>query len=531
MSVATPNMDQMVARLTKLSPQMLQQFAAEHQEDTMALLAAKAASEAQKKIMAAGQPQQMGTPPKVNEQVVASIAQPQAPQAAPQDQGLPEDSGIAQLPAPNMQGMAGGGIVAFSTGNLVRGQEESFEAFRRRLFDAELQAQRDANAASDQEREAERQRYLAAQGENNRVPPSPFFNRAPLPALKKSAVALAPIAALNTDNRPHTERNLAASQPTPGGIASAVTPAPAGPKLKLDGSGAGTGAGSSDTGGSLTSLLKKIQAAQGEPTDPEAASRKQLQLSAEAMAGKELANAQASKEGLAALLGGKESRIKGREDRAEKSENLNAKMAVINAGLAMMQSTGRGLAGIAEGATKGMGMYNEGLKLTAAERQKIEDAKDSFDDLRFNSENLSRKEITALENKITNAANITTQASMDARGKERENKREDSGKVFTAEAAARQGILNRANQSAIAGAPSGQMQLALALGKGDVEAGMRKITEIAAGKFSIQQAYADHLKTAGPGMGMTPQDFAAAMRALAPVDVPKASLLARSSGG
>jgi hypothetical protein len=284
----------------------------------------------------------------------------------------------------------------------------------------------------------------------------------------------------------------------------------------VGGSGTGAGGAGATQGGDLTSLLKKIQAAQGEPTDPEAASRKQLQASAEAMAGKELANAQTSKEGLAALLGGKESRIKGREDRAEKSENLNTKMAVINAGLAMMQSTGRGLAGIAEGATKGMGMYAEGLKLTAAERQKIEDAKDSFDELRFNSENMSRKDITAAENKITNAANITIQAGMDARDKNRSEKREDSSKIFTAEAAARQGALNRAAQIQAAGMPSGQMQLAAALGKGDIEAGMRKITEIAAGKFSIQQAYADHLKAAGPGMGMTPQDFAAAMRAFTP---------------
>jgi hypothetical protein len=91
-------MEDMVKELTKLRPQMLQQFAAAHQHDTMALLAAKAASEAQKKMMAANRPQQMGMPPKVNEQVVASIAQPpqapqpqmqsmQAPQAMPQDQG------------------------------------------------------------------------------------------------------------------------------------------------------------------------------------------------------------------------------------------------------------------------------------------------------------------------------------------------------------------------------------------------------------------------------------------------------------
>jgi hypothetical protein len=127
-------MEEMVKELTKLRPQMLQQFAATHQNDTMALLAAKAASEEQKKIMAASQPKQMGTPPKVNEQVVASMAPPQAPQiqvqrmqapqAEQQAQGLPEDSGIAQLPAPNMKRLAGGGIVAFGGGGDIDGYDK-----------------------------------------------------------------------------------------------------------------------------------------------------------------------------------------------------------------------------------------------------------------------------------------------------------------------------------------------------------------------------------------------------------------------
>jgi hypothetical protein len=440
----------------------------------------------------------------------------QAPQAAPQDQGLPEDSGIAQLPAPNMQGMAGGGIVAFSTGNLVRGQEESFENFRRRLFDAELQAQRDANAASDQEREAERQRYLAAQGENNRVPPSPFFNRAPLPTLKKSAVALAPIAALNTDSRPYPEPSLAASKPALAGIENiAGVQAPAGPKLKLDGSG--TGAGGVGAGG-VAALYKATLDAQGAATDPYEADRNEIMKSRQTMAGEELTDAKARKEGLAALLGGRESRIKGREDRAEKSENLNTKMAVINAGLAMMQSTGKGLAGIAEGATKGMGMYAEGLKLTAAERQKIEDAKDSFDELKFNSENLTQKEITAAKNKVSEVANMTREKHIQALMDDLKVKHEVAGKLFDATVRQNEGALDRANRVAVAGAPSGQMQLALALGgKGGLEAGMRKITEIAAGKFNIQEAYANYLKGMGPGgMGVSPQEFAAQIRALSP---------------
>ena len=509
MSVATPNMDQMVARLIKLSPPMLQEFAAEHQNDTYALLAAKAASEAQKKMMAANRPQQMGMPPKVNEQVVASIAQPpQAPQASPQAQGLPEESGIAQLPAPNMQGMAGGGIVAFSTGNLVRGQEESFEAFRRRLFDAELQAQRDANAASDQEREAERQRYLAAQGENNRVPPSPFFNRAPLPALKKSAVALAPIAALNTDNRPYPDRNLAASQPTPGGIASAVTPAPAGPKLSVDGASAAAPAGARATqGGGLTELYKKTLAAQGAATDPYEADRNEVMKSRQEMAGEELTDAKARKEGLAALLGGRESRIKGREERAEKSENLNTKMAVINAGLAMMQSTGRGLAGIAEGATKGMGMYAEGLKLTAAERQKIEDAKDSFDELKFNSENLTQKEITAAKNKVSEVANMTKEKHIDALMKREDINRETAGKLFEATVRQNEGALDRANRVAVAGMPGREERLAAIIGAGGPKAeelikGIQELKAIEAGKFNVPAEYAKYLSDWVKGGGV-----------------------------
>jgi hypothetical protein len=173
----------------------------------------------------------------------------------------------------------------------------------------------------------------------------------------------------------------------------------------------------------------------------------------------------------------------------------------------MMQSTGRGLAGIAEGATKGMGMYSEGLKLTAAERQKIEDAKDSFDDLRFNSENMSRKEITAAENKITNAANITIQGGMDARAKDRSEKREDSGKIFTAEAAARQGELNRAAQITSSLQPSGQERLFKTLGDGDVKKGFQLFTDAnqeGKGTQAVLQAYVknpmllDDLKISNP---------------------------------
>ena len=514
----------MVARLTQLSPQMLQQYAAQHQNDTMALLAAKAASDAQKKIMSAGKPQQMGIPPKVNEQVVESIAQPQAPQEAPQAQGLPEESGIAQLPAPNMQGLAGGGIVAFDEG----GEVPRFQSGGTMRTGYMPYAP-----------------YAPGVSKNNLLPDTTGYEGMSIGELISTlgSEGAAKVSELLRDKQAEKWQNYNVNFGTEGkrtSLAQATKGAPTMPtddtrrgdiRVPADGAlktvsapysqregvgGSGTGAGGAGAGG-LTAMYKKILAAQGAPVDPEADARKQLQASAEAMAGKELANAQTSKEGLAALLGGKESRIKGREDRAEKAENLNAKMAVINAGLAMMQSTGRGLAGIAEGATKGMGMYSEGLKLTAAERQKIEDAKDSFDDLRFNSENMSRKDITAARNDISEVANLARENGIAALMKREEIKRGVAEKLFDASARQAEGNANRATQIAVAGMPNGQMQLALALGGGNAEAGMRKLTEIAAGKFNIQEAYANYLKGMGPGgMGVSPQEFAAQIRALSP---------------
>ena len=498
MSVATPNMDQMVARLIKLSPPMLQEFAAEHQNDTYALLAAKAASEAQKKMMAANRPQQMGMPPKVNEQVVASIAQPQAPQAAPQAQGLPEESGIAQLPAPNMQGMAGGGIVAFAGGGVNDAE----------TFVDSLGVERNARTGDPVKSMFQRMgEFRDREQAKTAMPAVPVANAADQRMLRP---ALAPIAALTTDERPYTERNLATRQPGVASLASTEgAQAPAGPKLSVDDAGA-----RAPQGGGLTELYKKTLAAQGEATDPYEADRNEVMKSRQEMAGEELTDAKARKEGLAALLGGRESRIKGREERAEKSENLNTKMAVINAGLAMMQSTGRGLAGIAEGATKGMGMYAEGLKLTAAERQKIEDAKDSFDELKFNSENLTQKEITAAKNKVTEVANMTKEKHIEALMKREDINRETAGKLFDATVRQNEGALDRANRVAVAGMPGREERLAAIIGAGGPKAeelikGIQELKAIEAGKFSVPAEYSKYLQewvksggVAGPKMSM-----------------------------
>jgi hypothetical protein len=86
----------------------LKQYAAMHKNDPYILPMAIAESNARKQVRSQAQARMAAQP----QQKVAdaSIAEMDAP--AP----LPENQGIAQLPAPNIQTMAGGGIVAFADG-------------------------------------------------------------------------------------------------------------------------------------------------------------------------------------------------------------------------------------------------------------------------------------------------------------------------------------------------------------------------------------------------------------------------------
>jgi hypothetical protein len=156
----------------------------------------------------------------------------------------------------------------------------------------------------------------------------------------------------------------------------------------------------------VLATFKKIQKEQNPDVtvDPYAEQTEANRADAASVGRRQLSDAAAREQGLAALLSKREGRIQEREGRIQGTEDLNTKMSIINAGLAMMQSTGKGLAGIAEGATVGAKQYGEGKKATELARQKIEDAKDAFDELRFNQEGMTAKEKTAAVAAITSAS-------------------------------------------------------------------------------------------------------------------------------
>ena len=91
----------------------LQQFAQMHKTDPYMVSLALSESNRRKKMRTAAQGQAGGAPqPKVVDAAIQGMAQAPAPAPVAQTQ-LPENQGIAQIPTPNMQNLADGGIAGY----------------------------------------------------------------------------------------------------------------------------------------------------------------------------------------------------------------------------------------------------------------------------------------------------------------------------------------------------------------------------------------------------------------------------------
>jgi hypothetical protein len=125
--ISNPSLESVLAKLAVMNTDQLKAFAAQNQDDMIMLGAAQAVHAKREEFAQRANAPQGGNMPPVNQQVVQNMdPAPQMPQGGqgmppqgmpPQGGGpLPEQQGIAQLPAPNIQNMAGGGIVAFADG-------------------------------------------------------------------------------------------------------------------------------------------------------------------------------------------------------------------------------------------------------------------------------------------------------------------------------------------------------------------------------------------------------------------------------
>ena len=455
------NINAVITHLIEMTPGQRKQFAQIHMDDPMMLSAAKFVDNQVNKQAQSLAAQAIGAaPPPVNQQVVAGMApEPQAK--------LPEDTGIAQIPAPNMQKVvhaAGGGIVAFSgeNGSQVRGLpvsaetaamyqnagktgesigtgiKEMLQSVNAGLTDAGTNYLKAKISRNEPLTGVERAQAIRA-GINIPVTSTPITSSAkdysPESQYTGSNYGNKPPVSQEArrDDRPNlsslkgqTDKPLSRSDNTGGGprvdtsptapVASTYKETPYVPE-KSEG---------------LEKLLKGYQDAQGAAVDPYAAQHEESRKSREQMALDEMAGAKERQAGINTLLSGKEARIKQREERLNQQDDVNLNMSLINAGLSMMQSTGKGLAGIAEGAQKGVGQYTEGLKMSEAARQKIEEARDAHDDLRFNLNNMSSKEIQAAKRSMEEGKIVSTNEAITAIMHQEGLNRADATALFAA---------------------------------------------------------------------------------------------------
>jgi hypothetical protein len=603
--ISNPSLDSVLAKLAVMSTDQLKAFAAQNQDDMIMLGAAQAVHAKREEYAQKANAQQGGSMPPVNQQVVQNMDPvPQMPQGMPQGmppqgmppqgmppqgmppqggqgmppqgmppQGggpLPEQQGIAQLPTPNIDNMAGGGIVAFADGgsadedtmysgepvmrmadgghipryqgvptamggdgSLVRLPNESFADYRRRTFEAVLQEQRDRNTAEEKAREAERQRVLGARGENTIVPPSPFFERAPL-ALNATQTAGTTLATTVPSQRDDnfrrqpdpriagtaatspsvpliTSDSVSASAPAPGTKPAAPGTKPAAP---ADGkapeglealtarftreSDLAQGALKNQRVG-LSSLLEK------EATDEAAAVKKRIKDEGDVFAGKE------------ARLAEREKGLTGMKD-----ENLG--LALLQAGAAMMSTPGSLGTAVGIGVQVGSKSYIAGMDKINAAKEKFAEARERMEDLRLNRKDMNDREIRDADRAIRNSRIQGQQLMLDGATNDLKISTDNQRAIFTTAADAIQTDKKLASAESIAatgerGANArSAAQIAatlntpdrilfdqlLARNNNDAVKALEAFKLAKGDKFDVRTSYADYLKAFAGKEGVTP---------------------------
>lgn len=414
-------------RIALLGDPMLRQLAQQYKDDAITLSLILNEQNRREHVRQSAQVnlQQAMQQPKVNDQVVASM----------QPQQLPENVGIGTLPTPNIDNMAAGGLVAFADG----GDVERYNSQGSVLSDPMYSIEGFESG----------QRLQTAIEKLNRKEPLSDVEKALVaaayPAGVVADVAAAPINLLRNVVRSPNDRSPKASY-TPatdairqslgvapdtgykgnagrGNIPAAqdpryIAPRNVTPIADDGGKNAGAGAGAANTGSS--SLLKQgpaspyseegLAAAQQRILSPIDEEAKQLmgrrQQLGNVLVQGETENLRSIKERQAAegdVYKGRGERIAAREAALGKQGEENKGLAFLNAGLAIMSSRGPLGEAIGKGARVGTEQYAAGIEKLRAAQERIEQAKDTLDDLRLNRSDMNRKEIKDAEASVRKA--------------------------------------------------------------------------------------------------------------------------------
>jgi len=557
MSYTPESINQLQARLNRLSPQQLKQFAATNYDDPISLALAMQVDSERKKMTAQGQAMAAGQQkPPVAAQAIQSIGTE-----------LPENTGIAQLPTPNIQSMADGGIAGYGEEPVIRmarggtpigrwwegvtqdwGKRNEEATLRNRLaaqFAPAGGLQGLFKEQTDEERAAA-QKVLSI---------LPKLSMEQMLLLKEQGVAALPTLETALTPPPKT------TTPAPASAAASTAPEPIAevspPDIKTPPPSPPPGprAPVAPANSSIASLpltpealmtdRAAISAAQNLEVPIELQTAMDTQAREEKKAAEERLNTfdiDTARRGVA--FADREARLKAREAEFGQQKEDNKSMALLEAGLAIMSGASPyALQNIGAGALVGTKAYKSGLKDLAEVRDKLDDAFGRIEEYRRTEDTMTSKERRTLQadiDKTVTEANNKGIAALTKKwdmGEQQANAvmqqlGENRKTVIEQGEATKRTAMTVAGQAAATKANS-PMALLEALGGGDLEKGLRKKAEIEAGKFDVRKAYSDYLigmsKIEGSSANL--MDFATFATQFAPVVTPNKDSVVRTRPG
>jgi hypothetical protein len=464
------NVNQLTSMLAKLQPDSaLQKYALDNKNDPYIVSLAASESNRRKELRAASQGAQgMQQQPKVADAAIAQMA----------PQQLPEQMGIGQLPAQNMQQMADGGIAGYEgydEGGMTYGQDpvmmmaeggvaryqvggsiedkyrkESMEMGEgvRMQYSPDVQAYSRAQEQASRESYAERERQRMLQGPYAAAPlaaptPSPTdpsFRRQQDPRMKPGVAATA---------QPLITSDIAApivtGQKTPTRKATAPAAAAPPPAAVPEQSAA--------------ARFMAMQTEMG--VDPNArtdidARRDRVAETMRAQSRGEMDEFEKDVAARGEAFKGREARLAKREAGLDKRKDENTGLALLEAGLAIMSTPGKLAEAVGKGAQVGLRTYGAGLSQLRAAQEKMDDARDQIEEFRRNEANMTAKERRQFKSQINRTETEIEKMGVDAAEKMYGYKREDAKSVFAAstqERFTKMEIEGRENAARIAAGP------------------------------------------------------------------------------
>lgn len=561
MSIAStlPNTAKITDQMAGMPDAALQQMAQMYKQDPYVLPLIVSESQRRQMLRAQAQAQnsmQMGQPPKVVDQAIAAMApaaQPAPPMPgrpmpsmAQMQQQLPENQGIATLPAAQqMEYAAEGGIMGYASAGLVDVEEVPGPPAQfirsgvmgRRINPAYVAWEQNYGEKwRTQRKEAMKTAPLTAE-QKQTLAPGLMSNLINQTALAGEVSANAPAVSdaypdeISSGRMAYQDTGAAArsfndivdpaqkppAAQTPTGIAQLTAPTAAVP----------ANVGPVDYAGSAEGLKKAgiLQPSKDEDWAKETKAQEDVAKTNLGLAQQGQHRIKQFDEALGEYGAGREKRLKEREEKLGKDEKANYGLAFLEAGLAMMGGKDpNAFANISAGALKGLTSYKTGLAKLDDRKEKLFDAYDALEDARRSDAKDRFVRIEAAQLRVDNAETALAKVGADIAVKKGDFDRSQATAFGTATVSAATAMHNakiRAAEGeadrktrvaiakhdadvrqAIAAGPGDLQKLYTALGGGDLQKGFETAKKLeAVSKKDLMSEYTDWLK-ANPTLAM-----------------------------